>query len=93
MEITFWAPDLAAKNVLLHKALYLANEDISGSFLRIVKHCLFGVFEEQKDQCGYSGVNKENSRATPDTLWSIDKGSSSTSHGCYGDLCESDLRD
>lgn len=66
MEITFWAPDLAAKNDLLHKALDLPNEDVSGSFLRTVKHCLFGIFEEQKDQCGDIGVKKETSRAT---LW------------------------
>ena len=48
--------------------------------MRIVKHCLFG--EEQRDQCGYSGMNKEKSRATLDTPWSIDKQS------CYkpGDI-------
>lgn len=52
---------------------------MSGSFLRIVKYGLFGIFEEQKDQCGYSAVNKKNSRATLDTLWSADKGSCSAS--------------
>lgn len=49
MEITFGAPYLLAKHVLLHKALDLLNEDELGSLLKIVKLCIFGVFEEQPD--------------------------------------------
>lgn len=50
VEITFWPPDLSAKNVLLHKALDLLNEDALVLFLGIIKLCIFCVFEEQQDQ-------------------------------------------
>lgn len=63
------------------KALDSLKEDVSGSFWGIVKHCLFGVFEEWKDQCGHNGVNKQNSNTTLDTQWHVDTGSSGTSQG------------